>query len=131
MASTAQPHPDAAPLIDTRAEGWKGLHEQYKRAAEQSWREALQVHRAAWRRGLTTPETDALVFASTIGERHDHAYWLKEKVFRQLRGRLHEAARAEPARAASDEALAKELARLYYLGLFEEYVRLIAEVPGG
>jgi hypothetical protein len=118
------------PLIDTQREGWKGLHEHYRRAAEQSWREALQVYRAAWRRGLTTPETDALSFASTTGERHDHAYWLKERLFRLLRARLQEVARAEPARAAALDTLGKELTRLYYLGLFDEYARRIAEVPG-
>lgn len=128
--TAARPHPDAAPLIDTHREGWKGLHEHYKRAAEQSWLEALQVYRAAWRRGLTTPETDALAFASTTGERHDHAYWLKEKLFRGMRVRLREVARAEPARAAAYEALGKDLTRLYYLGLFDEYARRVAEVPG-
>jgi hypothetical protein len=124
-------HPDVAPVLDTQREGWKGLHAHYKRAAEQSWREALQVHRAAWRRGLTTPETDALAFASTTGERHDHAYWLKEKLFRNLRARLRAVSRAEPARAPAYEALGKDLTRLYYLGLFDEYARRIAEVPGG
>lgn len=125
-----RPHPDEVPLIDTQREGWKGLHENFKRVAGQSWQEALQVYRAAWRRGLTTHKTDALAFAATIGERHDHAYWLKEKIFRQLRARLQEVARAEPARAAALEALGKELTRLYYLGLFDEYTRRIAEVPG-
>jgi hypothetical protein len=127
--SAARPHPDVAPVIDTRVEGWKGLHEHFKRAAEQSWREALAVHRAAWRRGLTTPEIDRLAFASAVGERHDHAYWLKEKVFRRLRARLEEVARAEPGRDAALEALGSELTRLYYLGLFDEYARRIAEVP--
>ena len=126
----ALPRPDVAPLIDTRREGWKGLNAHFTRAADRSWREALAVYRAAWRRGLTTPETDRLAFASAVGERHDHAYWLKEKVFRQLRARLHEVAQAEPARAPSLEALGKELTRLYYLGLFDEYARRIAEVPG-
>ncbi|HEX8119566.1 MAG TPA: hypothetical protein VF521_19990, partial [Pyrinomonadaceae bacterium] len=128
--TAARPHPDAAPVIDTHAEGWRGLHEQFKRTADESWREAQQVYSAAWRRGLTTPETDALAFASTTGERHDHAYWLKERLFRLFRARLQEVSRAEPARAAAYEALDKDLTRLYYLGLFDEYARRIAEVPG-
>jgi hypothetical protein len=44
--------------------------------------------------------------------------------------RLQEVSRAEPARAAAYEALGKELTRLYYLGLFDEYARRLAEVPG-
>ena len=43
------------------------------------------VYRAAWRRGLTTPEIDKLASASAIGERYDHGYWLKEKIFREIR----------------------------------------------
>jgi hypothetical protein len=128
--SPKQPHPDAVTLVDTRREGWRGLNALFTRAANQSWQEALTVYRAAWRRGLTTPEIDKLASASAIGERYDHGYWLKEKVFRQLRVRLAEIRKSEPARAATLEMLEKELARLYYLGLFDEYARKIAEVPG-
>ena len=76
------------------------------------------VYRAAWRRGLTTPEIDKLASASTIGERYDHGYWLKEKIFREIRGRIRQ-----------NPALEKELTRLYYTGQFEEYTRRISEVP--
>jgi hypothetical protein len=125
-----QPHPDVATLIDTRKEGWRGLNAAFTTIANQSWQEALIVYRAAWRRGLTTPELDQLASASAIGERYDHGYWLKEKVFRLLRTRLHEVRQAEPGRAASLDSLEKELARTYYLGLFDQYARKIAEVPG-
>lgn len=125
-----QSHPDVVTLVDTRREGWKGLNAIFTRIANQSWQEGLTVYRAAWRRGLTTPEIDKLASASAIGERYDHGYWLKEKVFRQLRARLDEIRKAEPARAASLETLEKELTRLYYLGLFDEYAKKIAEVPG-
>ena len=76
------------------------------------------VYRAAWRRGLTTPEIDKLASASTIGERYDHGYWLKEKIFREIRRII----RPNP-------ALEKDLTRLYYTGQFEEYTRRISEVP--
>jgi hypothetical protein len=127
--SPGQPHPDVVPLVDTRREGWQGLHELFTRMANQSWQEALIVYRAAWRRGLTTPEIDKLASASSIGERYDHGYWLKEKVFRQLRSRLREAGQTQPAEADALGRLEKELTRLYYLGLFDEYARRIAEVP--
>jgi hypothetical protein len=87
------------------------------------------VYHAAWRRGLTTPETDKLASASSIGERYDHGYWLKEKVFRQLRERIRQVRQAEPGRAATLDRLEKDLIRLYYTGNFEEYARRIAEVP--
>ncbi len=78
------------------------------------------VYRAAWKRGLTTPEIDKLASASAIGERYDHGYWLKEKIFRLIRARL---------RSAKMDALEKDLTRLYYTGQFAEYARRISEVP--
>jgi hypothetical protein len=124
------PAPDAAPLVDTHAEGWKGLNALFTRIANEAWRQALDVYRAAWRRGLTTPEMDRLAQASSVGERYANAYWIKEHAFRLLRARLAEARNAEPARSAALEELEKDLAGLYYRGRFDEYVRRIAEVPG-
>jgi hypothetical protein len=115
------PHPDVVPLFDVHKAGWKGLNELFTTISNQSFQEALMVYRAAWRRGLTTPEIDKLASASAIGERYDHGYWLKEKIFRQIRARLRETGRNQ---------LEQDLTRLYYLGQFEAYARLIAEVPG-
>src|SRR5215217_78835 len=115
--TAGNPHPDVVPLIDTRKEGWKGLNFLFGSIATQSFQEALMVYRAAWRRGLTTPEIDKLAFASAIGERYDHGYWLKEKLFREIRSKV----RHTP--------LEKDLTRLYYTGEFAEYARRIAEVP--
>jgi hypothetical protein len=78
------------------------------------------VDRAAWRRGLTTPEIDKLASASAIGERYDHGYWLKEKIFREIRARLRETKQPQ---------LEKDLTRLYYTGQFDAYARLISQVP--
>src|SRR5215216_5890677 len=119
--SASQPHPDVVPLFDTHKEGWKGLNALFTTIANQSFQEALTVYRAAWRRGLTTPEIDKLASASAIGERYDHGYWLKEKIFREIRARL---------RQTKLDSLEKDLTRLYYTGQFEEYARRIAEVPG-
>jgi hypothetical protein len=114
------PNPDVVPLFDIHKEGWKGLNALFTKIANESFQEALAVYRAAWRRGLTTPEIDKLASASAIGERYDHAYWLKEKIFREIRARL---------RQTQQTALEKDLTRLYYTGQFEAYARRIAEVP--
>jgi hypothetical protein len=128
--TTTNPHPDVVPLIDTQKEGWKGLNALFTRIANESFQEGLTVYRAAWRRGLTTPETDKLASAGAIGERYDHGYWMKEKIFRQLRERLQQVRQSEPAKASTWDKLEKDLARLYYTGQFEEYAKRIAEVPG-
>ncbi len=128
--TAGQPAPDVAPLIDTRAAGWKGLHEAYTKMANQSWLEALAVYRAAWKRGLTTPEMDKLAQAASVAERHANGYWIKEQAFREIRSRLKEARTATPAQAAAFDALEKDLTRLYYTGQFDAYVKRIAEVPG-
>jgi hypothetical protein len=116
--TASNPHPDVVPLIDTHKEGWKGLNILFGQIATQSFEEGLMVYRAAWKRGLTTPEIDKLASASAIGERYDHGYWLKEKIFRIIRSKV----RGTP--------LEKDLTRLYYTGQFAEYARRIAEVPG-
>ena len=113
----SNPHPDVVPLIDTHRERWQGLNVLFGKIASQSFQEALLVYHAAWRRGLTTPEMDKLASAATIGERYDHGYWLKEKIFREIRARV------------KGTQLEKDLTRLYYTGQFEEYARRIAEVP--
>jgi hypothetical protein len=113
----SNPHPDVVPLIDTHKEGWPGLNALFGQIASQSFQEGLMVYRAAWRRGLTTPEIDKLASASAIGERYDHGYWLKEKIFREIRKRVR------------GTNLEKDLTRLYYTGQFEQYARRIAEVP--
>lgn len=125
-----QPHPDVVSLIDTQREGWKGLNTIFTSVANQSFQEALMVYHAAWRRGLTTPEMDKLASASSIGERYDHGYWLKEKVFRELRLRLRDAKKSEPAHTMDFDKLEQDLTRLYYTGQFEEYCRRIGDVPG-
>ncbi len=123
-------HPDVVTLIDTHALGWKGLNELFTRISNESFQEGLRIYRAAWRKGLTTPEIDKLASAGAIGERYDHGYWLKEKIFREIRVRLQEIRSAEPSKVASLDALEKDLIRLYYLGNFEAYAKRIAEVPG-
>jgi len=121
--TASNPHPDVVPLFDIHQAGWKGLNELFTRIANQSFQEGLMVYRAAWRRGLTTPEIDKLASAAAIGERYDHGYWLKEKIFRAIRARLHEAHETD------SQQLEKDLTRLYYTGQFEAYARLIAQVP--
>jgi hypothetical protein len=115
--TSSNPHPEVTPLIDTHKERWQGLNVLFGKIASQSFQEALLVYHAAWRRGLTTPEMDKLASASSIGERYDHGYWLKEKIFREIRGRVR------------GTQLEKDLTRLYYTGQFEEYARRIADVP--
>jgi hypothetical protein len=124
------PSPDVSPAIDTHALGWKGLHERFTAAANQSWHEALDVYRALWRRGLTTPDMDRLANAGSVGERYGNAYWIKELGFRQARARIAEARKTDASQAARLGTLDKDLTRLYYTGQFKDYVARIAEVPG-
>lgn len=124
--SPAQPVPDGAVVLNTPTAGWKGLNEFFTEMANQSFQEALVVYRAAWRRGLTTPEIDKLANASSVGERYRNAYWIKEKVFREIRAQLHRVR----SRDAELIALENDLIRLYYMAQFDEYAKRIADVPG-
>ena len=123
------PHPDVAEILDVRALGWKGLHEHFRKMAEQSWQEALGFYRAAWRRGLTDAAMDRLAFASSSGERYDHAYWLKETILRRCLARLAEARQAQPDQAAALTALEKNLIRAVYLGDWKSATETVGRIP--
>jgi hypothetical protein len=127
--SARDPHPDEAELIDMRKLGWKGLHEVFKRMAEQSWQEALAFYRAAWSRGLTDAETDRLAFAASYGERYDHAYWLKETLLRTCLQRLAQARRERPASESELDVLEAELVRAAYLGDWPAAAAAVGRVP--
>ena len=128
-ATPADPHPDVVPLVDTHREGWAGLHATFDRVARSSWLEALDVYNAAWRRGLTTPEIDALERA-VVARRA-----ARQRVLAQG-GRLppdpeaaRRRARRRPGPGRGLTALERDLTRLYYTGRFAEYVARIADVP--
>jgi hypothetical protein len=73
--------------------------------ASLSFQESLKIYRAAWRKGFTNPEIDDYSFASSVGDRYNQAYWLKEKIFRLLDKHLKD-----------DKPKHDELRRLYFLG---------------
>jgi hypothetical protein len=117
--------PQKADLIDPRALGWKGMHELYLKLAEESWVHALEIYRAAWTCGLTTPELDRLAAAASLRQRHMNAWWICEGVFRAARGRLLERMERQPEQA---EALRRNLAELtaaVYTGRSDVVVRLL------
>ncbi|HEX3624282.1 MAG TPA: hypothetical protein VH280_02545 [Verrucomicrobiae bacterium] len=121
--------PDVANLIDPGKLGWKGLHELFNQTAQASWLEALEVYRAAWRQDLTTPELDTLAAASSMRQRYDNSYWIKEKVFRAIRGRMRARSKLHPSEAAENEKFLADYVRAYYTGDFDEVVRLIGKMP--
>lgn len=123
--------PDVVPLSDPAKLGWKGMHELFNRMAQDAWIEALAVYRAAWRRDLTTPEIDVMAHASSIMERYQKAYWIKEKIFRQLRARLKALGEADPLQKANLDRLLADYVKAYYTGDFAEVVRLLDIVPCG
>ncbi len=123
--SAANPEPDRAELVDPLELKWHGLHAWFNQCSQKSWEEAQAVYRAAWRRGLTTPEMDKLAFASSMAEKYHHAYWLKERVFRELASHLDKLM----ARGEELQGLRARLSRDYYMGQFEGYINGIMEVP--
>lgn len=79
---------DKAGIIDPAKEKWPGMHNLFLKITEDAWQDAWSLYRAAWKKGLTTPEIDDLSICSSTGEKYDHAYWLKEKIFRMLDQKL-------------------------------------------
>jgi hypothetical protein len=121
--------PEAVPLFDPGKLGWKGLHELFNTNAQAAWLEALEVYRAAWRRDLTTPELDKLAMASSMMQRYQNSYWIKEEVFRAIRAQLLERIKAHPEETNKLHAFLADYVRAYYTGHFDEVVQLIASIP--
>ncbi len=88
-ANDSHPHPDAQPLIDPAKERWEGMHIRFLALADASWAEAKRLHRAAWKKGLSTPELEDLAIASSVHQKYDQAYFLKDKILRRLLDRAH------------------------------------------
>jgi hypothetical protein len=99
------PHPDARELYDPGKLKWPGMHELFSKRASLSFQESLKIYRAAWKKGFTDPTIDNYAFASSIGDRYNQAYWLRERIFRLIDKRI-----------ASDKAKRDQLRRLHFLG---------------
>jgi hypothetical protein len=79
------PRPDVRPLTDPGTVRWEGMHELFKKVAWDGFQQGLAEYNALWKKGLTTVEMDReLAFASSVQDRYNNGYWLKEKIFREL-----------------------------------------------
>ena len=112
-ATVKNPEPDVCPIINTVKEKWQGMHEIFIEIAEKSWQDALKIYRAAWEKGLTDAELDDLAISASTNEKYRHAYWLKEKVLRNLLSQ-------------ADSGRKKEILKIYFTGQFKalaDYIR--------
>jgi hypothetical protein len=96
---------------------WRGLHELYVKISNQSFEDALKLYRAAWKKNLTDKEIDDLALASSTGEKYDHGYWLKEKLFRIVDRRL-----------SGDKSKQDRLRKCYFSGDYAGVVKVIDEL---
>jgi hypothetical protein len=101
------PHPDVRDILDPGKLGWKGLSEFFDKRASLSFQEGLTIYRAAWKKGLTNGVIDDYAIATSVGERYDHGYWLKEELFRLLDKKFA---------GENDKSKRDELRRLHFLG---------------
>jgi len=119
--------PQKAELVEPGKLGWKGMHELFNKMARDSWIEALSVYRAAWKSDLTTPELDKLAAASSLRQRYINAYWIKEKVFRQIRRNAIARMESHPEEAEQLEKFLSDYIQAYYTGRFDEVVHLVGQ----
>lgn len=113
------PHPDLSALHNPGELKWQGMHELYRKISAESFQEGLKIYRAAWRRGLTNAEIDDDAIATSTGEKYDHGYWVKEKIFRLVDQRLMK---------GRDEKLRSRLHRCYFTHDIDGVVQVIEEM---
>lgn len=121
--------PQKTEVIEPGKLGWKGMHELFNKMAQDAWVEALTVYSAAWKQDLTTPEIDKLAAASSMMQRYQNAYWIKEKVFRQIRDRANKRIEEHPEETAQWQKFLSDYIRAYYTGRFDELTVLIGQTP--
>jgi hypothetical protein len=118
-ATKSDPNPDVRETYDPGKLGWKGMHELFTKRANLSFQEALKIYRAAWKKGFTNPEIDDYSFASSVGDRYNQAYWLKEEIFRLIDRHVQ-----------NDKSKRDELRRLHFLGDTNGLVAFIESLDG-
>lgn len=121
--------PQKSVLIDPAQLGWKGMHELFNKLAQESWLEAMEIYRAAWRRGLTNEEIDRLAHASSMRQRHMNAYWIKEGIFRELGRRVNERMVQAPAEREQWQQYLSRYVESYFTGQLDRIVELIGQSP--
>lgn len=105
---------DKVEVLDPAKLKWQGMNQLFTKISEESWNEAMQVYMAAWNKGLLTNDIDDLAICASTGEKYDHGYWLKEKIFRLVNKKL-----------GSDDAARKQLVKLYFSGDIEGFAKFI------
>lgn len=109
--------PDTATVLEPVKLGWKGLNAAFALATQTAWADALLLYRAAWRKGMTDDRLDALAVASSIAEKYDHAWWLKDELLVRV-----------IARCPDDRSRQKALS-LFFGAKFSELSSFIGELP--
>jgi hypothetical protein len=107
-----------AALINPAAAKWEGMHGLYARLAEESWQDAHLLYNAVWKKGLLDRDLDELANACSVAEKSDHAYWIKQKIFRKLDTILIQ-------RGSADLTKRKHLHKLFFTGHIAELVSMI------
>lgn len=107
---------DKADLFDPAVEKWQGMGDRYKNMIHKSWSDAILVYQAAWKIGMTDKEMEDLSVASSVAEKYDKAYWLRETVFRRLYEKL-----------AGNEDARQELMRVHFLGDAREMAEFVGK----
>ncbi len=72
------------PILDVTVMDWDALRRENADSVNRSWREAQRMFHAALRHGFVDPSIVNLTKAPSIGEKYRNAYWLKEKILRQI-----------------------------------------------
>ena len=62
-------------------------------------------------------------------QRYQNAYWIKEKVFRMIRGSVIERMKTHPEDAARLQKYLADYVRAYYTGRIDTVLELIAKSP--
>lgn len=75
---------DEGTVIDVGSNDWNALRIENAAAANRSWRQAQRLFRLAFRYGFADEESFRLCKASSVQEKQNNAFWLREAIIRRL-----------------------------------------------
>ena len=75
---------DKGSILDVTSNDWNALRRENAEAANRAWGHAQRLYRLAFRYGFVEEDALALSKASSVQEKYEHAYWLREIIIRHV-----------------------------------------------
>jgi hypothetical protein len=107
---------DTGILLNVGSSDWNALRCENVESANRSWKQAQRFYCAAFRHGFVDEEIYRLSRATSVQEKYENAFWMKESILRKLLA------------AAVSEEQRSGLLKSYYMNRAEDVERILRDM---